>query len=45
MSLQGLLSEFREVNGIFYFPELVPGSKATFTSRNFTFTMPVDVRW
>ena len=39
------LTEHREVNGILYFPELVPGSKSTFTSRNFTFSMHVDVWW
>ena len=35
----------REVNRMIYFPELVPGSKSTFTSRNFTFSMHVDVWW
>ena len=40
---EALLSEFRAVNRMIYFPELVPGSKSTFTSRNFTFSMHVDV--
>ena len=34
-----------KVNGIFYFPELVPGSKSTFTSRNFTFSVHVAIWW
>ena len=42
---EALLSEFLEVNGIFYFPELVPGSKSTVTPQNFTFSMHVDVWW
>ena len=42
---EALLLEFREVNGIFYFPELVPGSKSSVTSRNFTFSMHVDIWW
>ena len=37
--------KFREVNGIFYFPELVPGSKSRFTSRNFTFSVHVAIWW
>ena len=42
---EGLLSEFREVNGIFYFPELVLGSKSTFTSRIFRFSVHVAIWW
>ena len=37
--------KFREVNGIFYFPELVPGSKSTFTTWNFTFSVHVAIWW
>ena len=37
------LSQFREVNGIFYFPELVLGSKSAFTSRNFMFSVHVAI--
>ena len=44
---EGLLSEFREVNRMFYCPELVPGSKTTVSARNYTFSMHVyvDVWW
>ena len=30
--------KFRAVNGMFYCPKLVPGSKNTFSARNFTFS-------
>ena len=36
---------FQAVNGIIYFPELVPGRKKTVSAQNFTFSLHVDIWW